>query len=52
MRDIEQLQAGRGLARHPYPQSIGMVADGSVQSEDLEDFMRAHWKPDWESESC
>ena len=30
----------------PYPHSIGMVSDGTIQSEDLEDHMRTHWRPD------
>jgi hypothetical protein len=47
---IEQLQLRRGLGSWPYPQSIGMVSDGAVQSEDLEEYMQTHWKPDWLTE--
>jgi excisionase family DNA binding protein len=46
---IKQIQARRGAAR-PYPRSIGMVSDGTVQSKDMEEYMEAHWKPDWRDE--
>ena len=47
---IEQIRARRGRAGRPYPQSIGMVSDGTVQSKDMEEYMKAHWKPDWREE--
>jgi hypothetical protein len=28
----------------PWPQTVGIVSDGAVQSEDLEDYLREHWR--------
>ncbi|MGI8968552.1 MAG: helix-turn-helix transcriptional regulator [Chloroflexota bacterium] len=30
----------------PYPKTIGIVADGSLPSHDLEAYMKEHWKPE------
>lgn len=40
--DLDQLRAQKP---RPRPRSIGMVADGTLQSTDLDDYMREHWRP-------
>jgi hypothetical protein len=40
-----QPEASDSSAR-PRPRTFGMVNDPSVQSADIEDYMREHWKPD------
>lgn len=42
--DLERFQENRP---RPRPTSIGIVSDGSLQSTDIEDYMREHWRP-WE----
>jgi excisionase family DNA binding protein len=42
--DLEPLLA---QMPRPRPQCVGIVADGSLQSTDIEEFMREHWRP-WE----
>jgi RimJ/RimL family protein N-acetyltransferase len=37
----------RERTKRPYPRTIGIASGGSFQSEDSEDCMRAHWKPEW-----
>lgn len=31
----------------PWPQSIGMISDGSFDPAEDEQYMKEHWKPDW-----
>lgn len=31
----------------PRPASIGIVSDGSVSSENVEEWLEQNWKPDW-----
>ena len=44
---VEQLkERGRGKEpRRPIPRTFGMVADPTLQSTELEDYMRDHWHP-------
>jgi excisionase family DNA binding protein len=32
-------------AERPRPNIVGIVSDGSLQSTDIEDYMREHWRP-------
>jgi excisionase family DNA binding protein len=36
----------QGKQPRPYPRSIGMVSDGSLQSSDIDDYLREHWRPE------
>jgi excisionase family DNA binding protein len=29
-----------------WPRTVGMVSDGAIQSEDLDDYLREHWRPE------
>jgi predicted DNA-binding transcriptional regulator AlpA len=42
--DLERLQENEP---RPRPNIVGIVSDGSLQSTDVEDYMREHWRP-WE----
>jgi excisionase family DNA binding protein len=35
---------GKGSPR-PWPKTVGIVSDGSLQSTDIEEYMREHWRP-------
>jgi excisionase family DNA binding protein len=41
---IEQLKQDTTPSR-PRPRTIGMVSDGTLQSDDLDAYLREHWKP-------
>jgi hypothetical protein len=43
MEDLERLKAVRERPRRP--RSIGIVSDGTVQSDQVEDYLRSHWHP-------
>ncbi len=30
----------------PWPKTIGIVSDGSIQSDEIEDWINANWRPD------
>jgi hypothetical protein len=44
---IEDLERIRASKPRPRPTSIGIVSDGTLQSTDIDDYMREHWRP-WE----
>ncbi len=45
-RAIEEILENRGMSPRPWPRTIGLVSDGMVQSEDIEDYLREHWRPE------
>ena len=44
LHDLQQL---RNRKRRPYPRTVGMVSDGTIPSDQVEDYLKANWKPDW-----
>ncbi|MGI8827800.1 MAG: helix-turn-helix domain-containing protein [Chloroflexota bacterium] len=42
----EETEAVDASPPRRWPRSIGMASDGSVQSADLEDYLRAAWHPE------
>ncbi len=31
----------------PWPQSVGMISDGTFDPAEDEKYLKEHWKPDW-----
>jgi hypothetical protein len=42
----EAIAAYVAAIERPRPKSIGIVADGSLRGEDMEDWINANWKPE------
>jgi hypothetical protein len=40
---IRQLQ---GDSRRPQPRTLGSVDDPGLRSDEIEEYIRAHWKPE------
>ena len=43
----EALAAYLADHKRPKPKSIGIVADGSVQASEIDEWLEKNWKPDW-----
>lgn len=43
---IDELLVRRGLPPRPRARTIGLVDDGTVQSDQVEDYIREHWQPE------
>jgi predicted DNA-binding transcriptional regulator AlpA len=44
LADVEHLRARRPRGARPWPRTIG-AADLGVQSDEVEDWLEAHWRP-------
>jgi len=45
---LEAVERHLQAKRHLLPRSVGMMSDPEVTGENLEDWLAANWKPDWE----
>jgi hypothetical protein len=43
---IERLQDKGGAARRPAPRTLGSVSDPELRSDQLEEYIKARWKPE------
>jgi len=43
---VEELAATGKTTQRPRPRTFGIVNDPTLQSSEIEDYMREHWKPE------
>jgi hypothetical protein len=42
----EAITAYVAAVERPWPKTIGIVSDGSIQSDEIEDWINANWRPE------